>query len=236
MYIIPAASSPNQKRLGGWLYRRVQLSIVPSICQKCDILVTNVTLLVPFYAKRRELVLEKLAGPVKPESPMEEPGSISNERTFWRKQWGEGVFVTSHLQSCHPPWIVLRRLAYFMSRATGQQQRQHTLQFLIQLIKWHNTAFNVLSLVEVLLRLLVAFLELYHNSDHLVKLVNWSLPCPSDTRSATHLHVGVGQPRISDDSGTAVNDLHSCWHWSYPAGNSARQKHHKPCPRSPSPP
>lgn len=73
MYIILAASSPNQKRLGGWLYRRVQLSIVPSICQKCDILVTNVTLLVPFYAKRRELVLEKLAGPVKPESPMEEP-------------------------------------------------------------------------------------------------------------------------------------------------------------------
>lgn len=59
-----------------------------------------------------------------------------------------------------------------MSRATGQQQRQHTLKFLIQLIKWHNTAFNVLSLVEVLLRLLVAFLELYHNRDHLEKLVD----------------------------------------------------------------
>lgn len=233
MYIIPAASSPNQKMLGGWLYRRVQLSIVPSICQKCDILVTNVTLLVPFYAKRRELVLEKLAGPVKPESPMEEPGSISNERTFWRKQWG-GVFLTSHLQSCHPPWIVLRRLAYFMSRVTGQQQR-HTLKFLIQLIKWHNTAFNVLSLVEVLLRLLVAFLKLYHNCDHLEKLVDCFLGTLSIPHR-THLHVGVGQPRVSDDSGTAVNDLHSCWHWSYPAGNSARQKHHKPCPRSPSPP
>lgn len=93
MYITPAASSPNQKRLSGWLYRRVQLSIVPSICQKSDILVTNVTLLVPFYAKRRELVLEKLTGPVKPESPMEEPGSISNERYLFGESNGGDCFL-----------------------------------------------------------------------------------------------------------------------------------------------
>lgn len=141
MYIIPAASSPNQKRLDGWLYRRVQLSIVPSICQKCDILVTNVTLFVPFYAKRRELVLEKLAGPVKPESPMEEPGLISNERTFWRKQWGEGsvsylasTILPSSLDSSetvgilHEPrhWAITT--TYLEVSHTADQVAQHGVQ------------------------------------------------------------------------------------------------------------
>lgn len=115
---------------------------MPSICQKCDILVTNVTLLVPFYAKRRELVLEKLAGPVKPESPMEEPGSISNERYLFGESNGGGsvsylasTILPSSLDSSetvgilHEPrhWAITTT-TYLEVSHTADQVAQHGVQ------------------------------------------------------------------------------------------------------------
>jgi hypothetical protein len=45
------------------------------------------------------------------------------------------------------------------------------LQFLIQLVEWHHPTLDVFALVEMLLRLLIALLELHLNGDHLQQSV-----------------------------------------------------------------
>jgi hypothetical protein len=80
------------------------------------------------------------------------------------------------------------------------------LKFLVQLADRNDHTLDVLAVIQVLLRLLVAFFQLDFHGDHLHKVSQCETTCVS-SRIYAYLHVGVGQPGIADDGRAAIDDL-----------------------------
>jgi hypothetical protein len=86
-----------------------------------------------------------------------------------------------------------------------------TLKLLVQLADRNDHTLDVLAVIQVLLRLLIAFLQLDFHGDHLRKVSQSVLKCCEMTsvssRIYAYLHVGVGQPGIADDGRAAIDNL-----------------------------
>ena len=82
-----------------------------------------------------------------------------------------------------------------------------TCQCIVQLAERHDSSLDVLAVIKMLLRLLVALLKIDFDSDHLVRLSVHDSPPPRQRNSGTCLHIGRRQTRVRNNRRRAVEYL-----------------------------
>ena len=78
------------------------------------------------------------------------------------------VELTSHLQSCLSLSTALRVIDSVRARRQWRKWEAGTCQSVGQLAEGYDSSLDMLAIVKMLLRLLVALLEIDFDSDHLV--------------------------------------------------------------------